>query len=195
MGKMVESLAELLSVDNGFPTVLALKHTPCKLPEELRSPLKKKYISYNSSTPLKISWTRRRVPTQIVQTWSIDPTWSNHIWIQPHHQSHPCCRPAKYVQNPETLLHGKLKTPQNFFGLALPFTLGETAWMVEDIFGVTPCKVVPQFVSSLGWFITSKTYIYIYIYRICINYIYKYIFSIHSLYINIYIYVCMYIYI
>ena len=171
MGKMVESLADLLSVDNGFPTVLALKHTPCKLPEELRSPLKKKNISYNSSTPLKISWTRRRVPTQIVQTWSIDPTWSNHIWIQPHHQSHPCCRPAKYVQNPETLLHGKLKTPQNFFGLALPFTLGETAWMVEDIFGVTPCKVVPQFVSSLGWFITSKTYIYIYIVFALIIYI------------------------
>ena len=96
-----------------------------------------------------------------------DPTWSNHIWIQPHHQSHPCCRPAKYVQNPETLLHGKLKTPQNFFCLALPFTLGETAWLVKDFFGVTPCKVVPQFVSSLGWFITSK----ISIYRICIIYI------------------------
>ena len=129
------------------------KTHPCKLPEEVRSP-------ENIMDEETSSNTNRANMIQIQH----DPTtFGSSLIISLIHAAGL----QKYVQNPETLLHGKLKTPQNFFCLALPFTLGETAWMVKDFFGVTPCKVVPQFVSSLGWFITSK----ISIYRICIIYI------------------------
>ena len=133
-----------------------------------------------------------------------DPTRSNDIWIQPHHQSHPCCRPGKICPKARNTAAWQAENTSKllFFGLAI-----HSWWNCLDaqghcwghtLQGGAPVRKLSRLIYNFKNQYLSNLhciYIYVYVYIYVYIYIYMYIYMCVCVCVYVCMYVCMYIYI